>query len=1091
MSFSFRRFCHGIIPFVFLFCFSAKAIDCEKAFIKGSRLDYELRQAERRSESEQAFPTNTDPRIDRFKERKYWNEEPKTPKLLKAFLPADVHFLKYQQYEPSAPAVIKFNEAGNSLIVRAHYNHNNQAYSTNVVFSRRALLDNMKEENNWLVGSEARVAILFLHGGGTKTTGAHVARTMVNHFSDLQVDVVAIDLPWHNQGHRRYVDFETEIKILGSFAKKFIPPNVPLFVWGHSYGSVFADQLRMMTDRTDPQYKDFFFHNSLTGVFIMSTAVDPAPGKSPQEKLNALHTIKEDVDTNRFSESAPVEQQVHRNIVAEGKMSPLGSFAAMLNLMQLDQTLPSHKGAKWIPGQMTVGIHDLLVYIGYESQYKTYKNQENMETHYLDTAPHLTDIRGPKKEVGHLLGDYLDPQTNKPINFVNASNFIEAQLQISNIRDFVADQLHISLIDASHKRHILQNLNQKHFLKDIEEFFQNDQRARRLEPEIITHIQEFINTQPETPILNKNKEVIPDYLYIVQEFANNLAFRDFLAEARVFEEKKTANISRFIAERTDLQKTMGEIIQPYNTFQSRVFHFLETIIINNPLNRIEALKLEANYITGDVLSKSSIHNSAFKQDLLELKDLLSPPDLRSPLSHLSNNEVRALTEKAKEIMEKYENLWPTQEILSNHPPKKHKIPPILKKILSTRNLEDALEVLETENLPRRAIDQLKPLLERRFEVENIIRGQYVPNLEMLKQMILIPEGKEEKVEKIQKRVERIQGSVERIHSTLVSNAQKIQELTRELTKLSTEEKQLIVEYTQLLNTVKIHIKTIRETLEKAAVDTPPPSLRTEYQESQKKFEELIQAQWKMEQLLDKIAVKVLDSSVRNPITVNQTQTQSDNFPSTNRNPFSSQNEIDNILRENHEIIEHVSDLFSRYVRFRRELRRNTITAIEKGELGQSVEKDPQEAVIAIFGPNSQGKRPRVGIDTFYSNLEKTILALAELEAKKRHTNELLILAKRSYKNEMNSLISLLGSNTQKSEELIAQLTQANNIVNISSTPISNVLSGDAMINTKDFAHELSSHSIANYLNQTARQFKNVFKQWNDLKSSLPPILPTE
>ncbi len=1062
MSSGFRVFFHSIILFVCLFVsFSAPGIECVKAFIKGSRLDYELRQAERRADSEKFQPTSTDPKIDRSRE-KYWNEEPETPQLLKAFLPDGVHFLKYQQYEPSSPVVIKFDEPGASLIARAHYTHEGASFATNVVFSRRAILDNMKGEKNWLVGSKARAAILFLHGGGTRTTGAHVARTMINHFSDLQVDVVAIDLPWHNQGHRKLVNFETEIKILGNFAKKFIPPNVPLFVWGHSYGSVFADQLRMMTDRPN---NEFSFHNNLKGALIMSTAVDPAPGKSPHEKLQALHKIREEVYQNRFHESAEVEQQVHRNIIGEGKISPLGGFVAMLNLMQLDQTLPSHRGRQWIPGQMIVGISDLLVYIGYESQYGVYRRQENMQTHYLEKAPHLKDKNGPAKEVGHLLGDYLDPHSKKPINFIKASDFIAEQLRIGDIKDFIIQELTQSAINSASKETILKELNWMRLVETIELSLTNNPAFKRLEPEIISNIQTFINTQKNTPVLSKNKDLIPNYIHIVQEFANNMAFRDFLKDAKVFKESKTVNVKNFLNENKEIQNKVRDIIQPYNTAQIRVFYFLEGIKTENLLmenNReyLSALKSEMKHIIEVSILK--INSITLKNDLLNLQSLL--------LQASSTKDFEAITNKAREIKEKYRKVWPDQIIRSNNS-ENQKISPLRRAIFSATNLNAALNIIShRENLPKKITDKLTPLLERYFEIQDIINGQYVPNLARLRQKNLIPEGKKEK-------------RVENIHRSLTDNVQLIKKLTRELSKLQAEEKQLRAEHKTLLNKVRSYIKTIKEALAiVASSDTPLLSLRNEYQESRLKLEELSKVQWEMEQLFDKIAVEILkDASSEKASETVKSDANNDSSSPANRNVSAQKETADHLLQEHQEVINRFSDLFSRYVQDRRILRRKTITAIENGELGERNIRDFKEAVIALYGPHSQGRRPALGVNALYLDLEKVIIKLAELEAKKLQTRELLILAKMEYKNEMASLTQLLENKTEESEAIIAKLRQSANIVNILSSTISNVLNKSV----------IKDSNMANYIDQEALIFKNIFTQWSDLQSSLPPMLPTE
>ena len=220
--------------------------------------------------------------VDVVEERalqKRWNEKPKIPALLKFLLPQGVHFIKRQLYQPGNATAVKLGEWGSEVIARTHHKYEDRVFHTNVVFSTRALMDNLKEggKHNWLVGKNATAAFLFLHGGGTKSTGFHVGANMVTRFSHYGIDVISVDLGWHGQGHREFLNVESDIGVLSSFVKKYVPPHVPLFVIGHSWGSVFSELIMRRTDRPT---EEFSFHPNLQGVVILSTALDAAPGKS-------------------------------------------------------------------------------------------------------------------------------------------------------------------------------------------------------------------------------------------------------------------------------------------------------------------------------------------------------------------------------------------------------------------------------------------------------------------------------------------------------------------------------------------------------------------------------------------------------------------------------------------------------------------------------------------------------------------------------------------------------------------------------------------------------------------------------------------
>ena len=48
----------------------------------------------------------------------------------------------------------------------------------------------------------------------------------------------------HGEGSRKiFNNLQEEVLSLGSFARKYIPANVPLFVYGHSFGAVFTDEI--------------------------------------------------------------------------------------------------------------------------------------------------------------------------------------------------------------------------------------------------------------------------------------------------------------------------------------------------------------------------------------------------------------------------------------------------------------------------------------------------------------------------------------------------------------------------------------------------------------------------------------------------------------------------------------------------------------------------------------------------------------------------------------------------------------------------------------------------------------------------------
>ena len=213
--------------------------------IRPSRLYYEYQVLQSVHKHKSFHPNFTDIIHERGLQDKWNNDKPDTPFLLQFFLPRDVHFIGHQLTLPGNSTSVKWESPGQSLLARAYYQYGSNSFGTNVAFSTRVLESNMNSEGgkHWLVGSDAKAAILFLHGGGSKSAGAHVAETIISHFSHYKIDVLAPDLPWHAEGHREFLgNFEHEIRALSSFAKNTFPLMF-LYLSGDTAGGLFLPNI--------------------------------------------------------------------------------------------------------------------------------------------------------------------------------------------------------------------------------------------------------------------------------------------------------------------------------------------------------------------------------------------------------------------------------------------------------------------------------------------------------------------------------------------------------------------------------------------------------------------------------------------------------------------------------------------------------------------------------------------------------------------------------------------------------------------------------------------------------------------------------
>ena len=317
MDYYFYKIFWLIIIISYPFFIRAEAGHCEGAF--PSRL-YFMNQVRDSVARDKELHSKFVHPIEEFRLSERWNEKSSVPPFLDFFLPKGVSYIGHQLARPESAEAVKL--VNNDVIMaRASYESyrdsvsHPRTFATNVAFSPQALLSNIRDGkwHNWLVGSDASAAVLFLHGMGMQTAGAHIARRTIRDFRRYfeDVHVLALDLPWHAEGHRESTEHSLhEIEILSAFVKKYIPPHVPLFVWGHSGGTVFAQRLMTMTD--GPQ-GGAFFHPNLKGIMLFSPAADAAPGKSREEKYKAFSEGQRkgtsDFLSDRFTVKDPLQVQ--------------------------------------------------------------------------------------------------------------------------------------------------------------------------------------------------------------------------------------------------------------------------------------------------------------------------------------------------------------------------------------------------------------------------------------------------------------------------------------------------------------------------------------------------------------------------------------------------------------------------------------------------------------------------------------------------------------------------------------------------------------------------------------------------------------
>ncbi len=1091
-----------ILWFTFVFPGVSVATDkkCSDTFdsdseIRGSKLDYQLTALKKNQKTSQDLqPKFENPRDERRLVPK-WNEKPFTPPVFEAFLPEGVFLVKYQQYQPGAPSVVKLeNPSGGVVIARAGYRYKGREFHTNVFFSAQAIRSNMKTEENYLAGADAELVIVYLHGGGTKSTGAHTANSMIAHFAKMGVHVLAMDLGWHGQGHREFVTLETDIQLLSAFAKKYIPPNVPLFVMGHSWGSVFTEQLMLMT--ANPE---FSFHPNLRGLMIFSTAVTGAKSgtslaEREKEVTRRLENTKKIILQKMKQKDSSLEYEVldiFNNIIKDGKWSPTGGLYSTLTILQLLQEIPKHEGREYIDTLVVVGKHDDLVYIGNEDLYHNYYPKlQNVEfPPPFDKLPH-NKSEGVLWKVGHIIQDYKTLDGKNQIHYDLMIKFMENKLKTHTVKKDIDARVRKSALEAEAKESIIKSLRHLRTLDAITKFIDTNKHIQLLDSHVLSSLKNTIVEMQNASVLSeKPNSDSGNFIEIMQLFANDLAFREFIQDYRIYEVRGTKERGFFIDKRTEITAQLTQILSPYFTNLRRVswfIHQLSEMTGEKGLGRLEELKEqstalqkerkglpkgqqrkelrekltllqaekaelqnkirelqdEMDYLSSPV-ALQSLNNNTLRTMITELKEAFdtAPKLLSSRFTGNTRHAVEHLVEKVKQIQEAPVVQQELKNIKKGSTKNKNNF---VTKMLGSKDIDTAMEIINEKQIPESVKTQVQPLLEMGLTTQEVLDGYYIPPVKNMGVRENSPDREHD------------QGRIDYAVKDLEKNVAEYKRIANDLTKVKHEENKLKVEHNALLEELRGHIKTIRDELDTLST-YPPESLKNDFRDLERMFEEeLLPAEAKMERLLDQLSPEFID----------------------NNKKILNQKEVIKLIDPHQPVIQEFANKFQKYHQKRRELNEKAITAMEAGEKGEEAKK----AVIAVYGPGSQGRQPLPGSGSLYIKLQRLTEELAKVEAKIYDLEGRKVETIMSYKKGLNSVAGLVSSDKDPdSYDMLKRVISS--IEPVELTPID-------ILNKGGEKQKLAEQLLSNKSEEN-KILEKVLKQWNDMTSALPPRLPTE
>ena len=469
----------------------ARSTDCESMFkstIRSSAGDY-IRMAQGRA-ADVKPPQFANPKYEQKAQATWTGVE--GPRLIQDFLVPGTSLISHTLKGANEPGIVK-TTTGNMIHLRAEI----AGESTNIGVSYNALKENFGRKVKSYVRESAEAVVLFIHGGGSNTTGHHVAANIMDFLNTRSVDVISIDLKWHGEGSRNSPEsVRQELEILRQYVRVLTGnTKKPIFLVGHSMGGVVAD----LYMRHFP--KDDLF----TGVVSLSTVADAAPGQSLAIKRQREASVERQ---NQSNEMIPAdERNLGAMLARQGKISPTCGFYCDLMMTGVDWTIPGHQGAEYIPALYVIGRGDAL-YQGNEAAFTAgVERLKNVEFVVFEQRRDIKAKDGQKMTIGHLIFDH------KPLVEFSADVPLEMQQKV---------------FEGKIEKAEFEKLRADGRLSMDPQFTFEDLKS----PEVYARIRNFISRVVGRPLpkIESSRDPLDD---VVQEYLKNLAFREF-AKSHVY-----------------------------------------------------------------------------------------------------------------------------------------------------------------------------------------------------------------------------------------------------------------------------------------------------------------------------------------------------------------------------------------------------------------------------------------------------------------------------------------------------------------------------------------------------------------------------
>lgn len=427
------------------------------------------------------------------------------PRVVEDALVPGTKLIDHQTKGASEDGLVK-GASGNMVHARFQLN---ERESTTIGFNAQSIYDNFGRSVKSYVRKNAKAVVVFIHGGGTNTTGHHVAANLMDYLSSRDVEVISLDMPWHAMGDRNTLEsLIAELERIERYTSALIgDTKVPVLLTGHSMGGIFADLSR----RLIPNSRVF------SAYIPLSTVADPFPGGTIQQKLAEEERI---VMANLNNPGiAKAERNLGENLMRQRKISPTCGILCDLTMLGLDWTIPAHKGAGYKPALYIIGEGDSL-YQGYEKAFAagvgSLKNTE------LVVYKESQDIKtGEQTVIGHLIFDHVIS--------VRFKESVPEAIRKSVLKRSISE---VEFFELRKKGDVI--LGNRTDGKDDLQFGLDDIGR----PETFARIKNFIEQLTKAKL--EPREIQPPLIKeVIQTYINNLIFREFARVHRTVNAKST------------------------------------------------------------------------------------------------------------------------------------------------------------------------------------------------------------------------------------------------------------------------------------------------------------------------------------------------------------------------------------------------------------------------------------------------------------------------------------------------------------------------------------------------------------------------